>query len=96
MLCAVWILQRCSQSYTEKRRERKETEVARGIKGGIKQRETVPASNQFPKCSPQSGTHKDIHRIGQRRGSEEIEATWWRKRISKGGKSNQVSDLAPT
>ena len=96
MLSTVWTPQRCSQSYTEKRRERKETEVARGIKGGIKQRETVPASNQFPKCSPQSGTHKDIHRIGQRRGSEEIEATWWRKRISKGGKSNQVSDLAPT
>ena len=31
----------------EKRRE--ETEVARRIKGGIKRRETDPASNQFPK-----------------------------------------------
>ena len=30
----VWTTQRCSWSYTEKRRERKETEVARRIKGG--------------------------------------------------------------
>ena len=50
-------------SYTEKRRGRKETEVARRIKGGIKRRETDPASNQFLKCSPPSGTHKEIHRV---------------------------------
>ena len=36
----------------------KETEVTRRIKEGIKRRETNPASNQFPKCSPQRGTHK--------------------------------------
>ena len=35
----------------EKRRGRKETVVARRIKGGIKRRETDSASNQFPKCS---------------------------------------------
>ena len=46
------------------RRGRKETEVARGIKGGIKRRERDPASNQFPKCSPQPRTHKEIHRVG--------------------------------
>ena len=56
--------QRCSWSYTEKRRGRKETEMARRIKGGIKRRETDPASNQFPKCSPPSETHKEIHRVG--------------------------------
>ena len=60
----VWTTQRCSWSYMEKRRRRKETEVARRIKGGIKRRETDPASNQFPKCSPQSRTHKEIHRVG--------------------------------
>ena len=49
------------------RRGRKETEVARRIKGGIKRRETDPASNQFSKCSPLSGTHKEIHRVGYRR-----------------------------
>ena len=48
----------------EKRRGRKETEVSRRIKGGIKRRETDPASNLFPKCCPPSGTHKEIHRVG--------------------------------
>ena len=41
--------------FTELYREergRKETEVARRIKGGIKRRETDPVLNQFPKCSP--------------------------------------------
>ena len=50
--------------FTEKKRGRKETEVARRIKRGIKRRETDPASNQFPKCSQQSRTHKEIHRVG--------------------------------
>ena len=36
MLSTVWIPQRCSQSYTEKRRGRKGTEVARRIKGDSK------------------------------------------------------------
>ena len=64
VLSTVWIPQRCSQIYTEKKRRRKETEVARRIKGGIKRRETDPASNHFPKCSPQPGTNKEIHRVG--------------------------------
>ena len=34
--------QRGSQSYMEKKRGRKETEVARRIKGGIKRRQTDP------------------------------------------------------
>ena len=46
-----WTAQRGSWSYTEKRRERKETEVARRIKRGINRREKDLASNQFPKCS---------------------------------------------
>ena len=77
MLFTVLIPQRCSWSYTEKIRERKETEVARRIKGGIKRRETDPASNQFPKCSPPSGTHRDSQSwVEKRRGREEREATW--------------------
>jgi len=55
--------QRGSQSYMEKRRGRKEIEVTRRRKGGIKRRETDLDSNQFPKCSPQPG-HTEIHRIG--------------------------------
>ena len=58
---------RGSQNYMEKRRGRRKIEVTRRRKGGIKSRETDPASNQFPKCSPQPGTHKKIHRVGRRR-----------------------------
>ena len=49
--------------FTELHREekRKETEVARRIKGGIKRSETDSSSNQFPKCYPQPRTHKEIH-----------------------------------
>ena len=87
MRSTVWTAQRCSRSYTEKRRGRKETEVARRIKGGMKRRETDPASNQFPKCSPQSRTQRDSQSwVEKRRGREEIEATWWRKTRVQGGK----------
>jgi len=83
----IWTAQRCSWSYTQKRRGRKETEVARRIKGGIKRRETDPASNQFPKCSSPSGTHKEIQSWEEKRmGREEIEATWWRKRRVQRGR----------
>ena len=63
VLSTIWTAQRCSQSYTQKRRGTKETEVARRIKGGIKRRETDPASNQFPMCSPQSGTLRAVHEV---------------------------------
>ena len=55
---------RGTQSYIEKKRRRREIEVTRRTKGGIKRRERDLASNQFPKCSPQPGTHKEIHRFG--------------------------------
>ena len=44
--------QRGSQSYVEKRRGRREIEVSRRRRGGIKRRESNLASNQFPICSP--------------------------------------------
>ena len=56
--------QRGSQSYMEKRRGRREIEVTRRRRWGVKRGETSLASNQFPKCSPQSGTHKEIHKFG--------------------------------
>ena len=38
----------------------------------MKRRETDPASNQFPKCSPPSGTHRDSQSwVEKRRGREE-------------------------
>ena len=44
--------------------------MARRIKGGIKRRETDPASNPFCKCSPLSGIHKEIHRVGREEKGE--------------------------
>ena len=61
--------------------------MARRIKGGIKRRETDPATNQFPNCSPLSGTHRDSQSwVEKRRGREETEATWWRKRRVQRGR----------
>jgi len=42
----------------------REIEVSRRRKGGIKRRETDPASALFPKCSLQPGTATGIHRVG--------------------------------
>ena len=57
-------MQRGSQSFMEQRRGRKEIEVTRRRRGGVKRRETDLTSNQFPKCSPQPGIPKEIHRVG--------------------------------
>ena len=48
--------QRGSRNYMEKRRGSREIEVTRRRRGGVKRGESNLASNQFPKCSPQSGT----------------------------------------
>jgi len=45
------------------RKGKKETEVVRRIKEG-NQKERDRSSNQFANCSPPSGTHKEIHRVG--------------------------------
>ena len=52
-----------SQSYMEKRRGRRETEVTRRKRETVKRGETNLASNQFPKCSPQPGTPREIHKV---------------------------------
>ena len=59
--------QRGSQSYKEKRRGRREIEVTRRRRGGVKRGESSLASNQFPVCSPQSGTLREVHGVTQRR-----------------------------
>ena len=60
-------IQRGSQSYMEKRRGKKEIEVTRRRIRGIKMGESNLASNQFPMCSPQSGTLREVHRVTQRK-----------------------------
>jgi len=50
-LSTVQDTKRGSQSYMEKRRGRREIEVTRKRRGGIKRGESNLASNQFPICS---------------------------------------------
>ena len=72
MRSTVWTAQRCSQSYTEKRRRRKETEVARRIKGGIKgerQIQPVISSLSVLHCLEHTGDSQSW--VEKRRGREE-------------------------
>ena len=63
----VRVTQRGTQSYMEKRRGRRELEVTRRKRGGIKRGESKLASNHFPMCSPQSGPLRDVHGVTWRR-----------------------------
>ena len=58
--------QRGSQSYMEERRGRKEMEVTRRRRGGIKRGESKLANNHFPMFFPQSGPLRDVHGVPQR------------------------------
>ena len=60
-------IQKGSLSYMEKRRGRREIEVTRRRRGGIKRGESSLASNQIPMCSPQPGTPREVHGVTQRR-----------------------------
>ena len=66
--------QRGFQSYMEKRRGRRKIKVTRRRRGGIKRGERNLANNQFPICSPQSGTLREVLRATQRR--EEGKRRW--------------------
>ena len=70
--------------------------MARRVKeGNERERETDPASYQFLKCSPPSGTHRDSQSwVEKRRGREETEASWWRKRRVQRRRDGQASNLA--
>ena len=59
--------QRDSQSYIEKRRGRRKIEVTRRRKGRVKRGEKSLGVNLIPKCSPQPGTPREIHRVIYRR-----------------------------
>ena len=63
--------QRGSQSYMKKRRGKRETEVTRRRRERIKRGERSLASNQFPICSPQSGTLREVHGVTLRREERE-------------------------
>ena len=96
MLSTVWNTQRASWSSIEKR-GRKEIEVTRRRGRGVKSRETNLASNKFPKCSPQTGIPKEIHRVSREEKGEggEIEVTWGRERRVERRDSNEASNHTP-
>ena len=58
--------QRGTQGYMEKRRGKREIQVNRRRRGGIKRGESKLASNLLM-CSPQSGSVRDVHGVMQRR-----------------------------
>ena len=55
----------------EKRSRRREIEVTRRRRGGIKRGESMLACNHFSMCTPQSGSLRDVHGVTQRRKREE-------------------------
>ena len=87
MLSTVWIPQRFSWSYTEKRRGRKEKEVSRRIKGESKgERQIQPVISSLSVLHSPEHTNDSPSWVEKRRGREEIEATWWRKRRVQRGR----------
>ena len=82
------------------RRGRKETGGQEDKGGNQKERDRSvisnrTASNQFPKFSPLSGTHRNSDSwIEKRRGREETQPGG-EKGESKGGESSQASNLTP-
>ena len=63
----------------ETRRGRREVEVIRSRREGIKRGETKLASNHFPICSPQSGYLSDVHGVTQRREEGGRRQRWPRR-----------------
>ena len=55
--------QKGSQSYRKKRRGRREIEMTRRRRRGLKRGDCNLASNQFPMCSPQSGPLREVHGV---------------------------------
>ena len=67
---------RGSQSYMEKRIGRREIEVTRRRRGGVKRGDSKLASSQFNMCSPPSGSLRDVHGVTQRREEGERRQRW--------------------
>ena len=96
MLSTVWTPQRCSQSYTEKRSGRKETEVARRIKGDSKgERQIQPVISSLSVLHSPEHPKRVTELSREEKGREEIEVTWGRKRRVKRGESNQAGNHTP-
>ena len=78
----------------EKRRGRREMEVTSRRRGGVKRGERNLASKQFPMCSLQSATVREVHRVTKRRGWREIEVTREERGVKR-GETNLASNQLP-
>ena len=81
------------QIYMEKKRGRKEVDVTRRRRQGVKRGESSLASNQFPICSPHSKRFKEFHREGKREKGDRGDLD--EKRERQRGESNQASNHTP-
>ena len=73
MVSTVWIPQRFSRSYTEKRRGRKEKEVARRIKGESKGERQIQPVISYPSvvhCPEQTKRFTELGREEQEEGGD--------------------------
>ena len=81
MHSTVWTTQRCSQIYTEKRRGRKETEVARRIKGGRKgERQIQPVISSLSVLHRLELTRRLTELGREEKGEGGDRGDLWRKR----------------
>ena len=70
--------------------------MSRRRRGGIIRGESNLASNQFPMCSPQSGTPREVQSyIEKKRGRREIEITRRRRGAVKRGKTSLARNQFP-
>ena len=69
--------------------------MTRRKRRGVKRGESNLASNQFPKCSPQPRTPREVHRLTWRRRRREIEVTRGKRGGVKRGESNLASNQFP-
>ena len=81
-----------SQSYMERRRGRREIEVIRRRRGGIKMGESKLASSHFPMCSPESGSLRDVHGVIQRI-KEGGRRQWWPEEKGKSKGERQIQPI---
>jgi len=78
----------------EERRGRREMEVTSRRRGGVKRGERNLASKQFPVCSPQSATVREVHGVTKRSRWREVEVTREERGVKR-GETNLASNQSP-
>ena len=79
----------------EKKRGRKEVDVTRRRRQGVKRGESSLASNQFPKCSSLEHPERFTELSREEKGEGGNRGDLEEKRESQSGESNQASNHTP-